>query len=120
MEQSNTNRDNNRSDHDLLISLHTEMRAVRSDIKEIKDNVTNRLERLEETKLDTHLFEKYQFEHDRVHDLHIQQSLKREDRLASLEDRVSDYRLVRSLIYSAVGLILIAFFGALIVLVIPK
>lgn len=42
----------NVSDHDLLIVLHTSMRHMSSDIKEIKDNNTRRLAVLEATKYD--------------------------------------------------------------------
>jgi hypothetical protein len=36
------------NDHDLLIELRTEMKAVRQDIKEIKDGTTDRLGKLEQ------------------------------------------------------------------------
>ncbi len=39
--------ENIRTDRDLLVELRTEMRGVRNDIKELKDNTSQRLERLE-------------------------------------------------------------------------
>jgi hypothetical protein len=47
-------------DHDLLIELGTEMRAVRSDIKELKDGTYPRIVALEKDKLDKTEFDKLQ------------------------------------------------------------
>lgn len=38
-------------DHDLLIELRTEMRAVRVDIKDLKDNTSKRVDALESEKI---------------------------------------------------------------------
>ena len=38
---------NDQNDHDLLIEMRTEMKAVREDIKDIKDNTTARVTALE-------------------------------------------------------------------------
>lgn len=35
-------------DHDLLVELRTEMKGVRADLREIKDNTTSRLSLLEQ------------------------------------------------------------------------
>lgn len=43
---------NNVSDHDLLIELRTEMRAVRGDIKDLRDNTSKRVDFLESNKFD--------------------------------------------------------------------
>lgn len=40
----------NSNDHDLLIEMRTEMRNVRSDIKELKDGTTQRIQSLENDK----------------------------------------------------------------------
>jgi hypothetical protein len=44
--------DNIQKDHDLMIELRTEMRAVRDDIKELKDGTLSRLRSLEQEKAD--------------------------------------------------------------------
>ena len=43
---------NHLTDHDLLIELRTEMRAVRVDLKEMRDNTTKRVDTLENEKED--------------------------------------------------------------------
>ena len=47
-DQSNLTRD----DRDLLIELRTEMKAVRTDIKDLKDNTAFRVSQLEQGKMD--------------------------------------------------------------------
>lgn len=41
-----------REDRDLLIELRTEMSAVRDDIKQLKDNLSTRVQQMEVNKLD--------------------------------------------------------------------
>lgn len=41
-----------REDRDLLVELKTEMRAVRSDVKDIKEGLASRVAALEATKMD--------------------------------------------------------------------
>jgi hypothetical protein len=40
------------NDHDLLIVLHTEVKNLRSDVKELKDNIVSRVDSLEKNKLE--------------------------------------------------------------------
>lgn len=42
----------NENDHDLLIELRTEMKNLRGDVKELKDNVATRVSNLEVEKAD--------------------------------------------------------------------
>jgi hypothetical protein len=42
----------NKEDHDLLVELRTEMRGVRSDIKDLKEGTTARIQTLERDKAD--------------------------------------------------------------------
>lgn len=49
----------NTTDHDLLIELRTEMKGVRSDIKEFNDDTKERLASLQEKKLDKDEFNKF-------------------------------------------------------------
>ena len=42
----------NTSDHDLLITLHEQVRGIRDDIKDIKDNLNSRVTKLEDGKID--------------------------------------------------------------------
>lgn len=42
----------NENDHDLLIELRTEMKNLRGDVRELKDNVATRVSNLETEKAD--------------------------------------------------------------------
>lgn len=50
-------------DHDLLVRLETKMEGVSKDIKEIKDNSAERLNRLEDGKVDKSEFKTYCEDH---------------------------------------------------------
>jgi len=45
------------SDHDLLITLHQQVIGIREDIKDIKDNLNNRVQKLEDGKIDRKEFD---------------------------------------------------------------
>lgn len=40
------------TDHDLLITLHEQVRGIRDDIKDIKDNLNSRVTKLEDGRVD--------------------------------------------------------------------
>lgn len=60
----------NVSDHDLLIVLHTTMRHMGADVKEIKDDNTRRLAVLEATKYDKEEAVKASAAADKIHEDH--------------------------------------------------
>lgn len=60
----------NRNDRDLLVELRTEMRGVRSDMKNISDGNNSRLLLLEQGKLDRTEFNRLQSESLNVHTDH--------------------------------------------------
>jgi len=60
----------NTNDHDVLIELRTEMRGVRADIKDIKEDTAHRVSLLEDNKIDKREVEKMLVEGNKVHDDH--------------------------------------------------
>ncbi len=48
------------SDHDLLITLHEQVRGIRDDIKDIKDNLNSRVTKLEDETIDRKEFDALQ------------------------------------------------------------
>jgi hypothetical protein len=85
----------NREDRDLLIELRTEMRAVRVDIKDLKDNTTNRIDTLEQEKADREEVEELQ--HKVNNDI--------EKRVAKLEIQASRYLTMMSIYITGVSLL---------------
>lgn len=83
-------------DHDLLVELKTEMKGVRTDIKEIKDNSAERLNRLEDNKVDKKDFNDFKNHVERDY------TTKESSRIPFL------------LAYGFSGLILTGFIGALV------
>lgn len=73
------------SDHDLLIELRTEMRAVRNDLREMKDNTSRRVDFLESQKEDKTEVQRLLKEANKIHDDH-------EARLRDLEDEQNNFR----------------------------
>lgn len=56
-----------REERDLLVELRTEMKAVRADIKEIKDNTSFRINQLEQGKIDNSEAMRLKSEADKIH-----------------------------------------------------
>lgn len=56
------------SDHDLLIQINTKVERVISDVKEIRDNTTSRVDALESEKLDKVEAAKAIVAHEKIHD----------------------------------------------------
>lgn len=85
----------NREDRDLLVELRTEMVGVRSDIKELRDNTSDRLARVEQEKMDRTEINRLQSEALENHTDH-------ETRIRAVETKVT-----RILTWGAAGLILL-------------
>jgi hypothetical protein len=83
------------TDHDLLIELRTEMRAARTDIKDLKDNTTNRIDSLEKEKADR----------KELDELQKKVNLDIEKRVAKLEIQASRYLTMMSIYISGVALL---------------
>lgn len=86
----------NTTDHDLLIELRTEMRNIRSDIKELKEGTTQRIQILERDKADRQEVE------------FLQKKLNEdiENRIRKLEEYRSRYFIMMSLYTAAVGIMI--------------
>jgi hypothetical protein len=72
----------NREDRDLLVELRTEMTGVRNDIKELKDNTSDRLARVEQGKLD-------RTEYNRIQSDDLTARQDHEDRIRNVETKVT-------------------------------
>ena len=92
-------------DHDLLIELKTRMENLKDDIKDIKDKTTQRIQNLENYKIDKEEFD----------ELRKGIIIPLKDRVRALESRTSNYTITLSLFTAAVismmGLILFHIFS---------
>jgi hypothetical protein len=64
------NNNHRQEDHDLLIELRTEMKALRSDVKDLKDNTSKRVDALENEKIDRIEVTRLKNDADKIHDDH--------------------------------------------------
>jgi len=69
---------NGLSDHDLLIELRTEMRGVRQDVKDLRDNTAKRVDDLENQKMNREEVLRLKEDADKIHNDH-------EERIRALE-----------------------------------
>lgn len=99
-------------DHDLLIELRTEMRGIRGDIKEIKDNSAERLNRLEDGKVDKADLDKLVQQKEKEH-----ATFATKDDLKVLREEMSP---VKKVTYGAITIILGAVLSALVYLVVHR
>lgn len=74
------------NDHDLLIELRTEFRAVRADIKDLKENTIKRLEDVETGKLNIREFHDHVVSDEKSH-LTIAATFKEHDDRLRFHDR---------------------------------
>ena len=84
------------SDHDLLIELRTEVQNIRGDIRELKDNTTDRIQKLEQDKADRVV----------VDELQKKVNVDMETRVRLLEASKSTYYTMM-IIYTGVGVTMI-------------
>lgn len=94
---------NGLSDHDLLIELRTEMRGVRSDVKDLRDNTTKRVDDLENDKANRDEMMNLKRDADKIHDDH-------ETRLRNLEKDNDNFKGK----YAIVGGIIVIIVSALV------
>lgn len=92
------------SDHDLLIELRTEMRGLRTDVKELRDGTSDRLTLLEHQKMDKDEVRKLKEEADELH-----QGF--EVRLRSIEDEQNNFKGKYAII-GAVGMLGLSIFAS--------
>jgi len=64
------NTNHKQEDHDLLIELRTEMKALRQDVKDLKDNTSKRVDALELEKVDKLEVTRLKGDVDKIHDDH--------------------------------------------------
>jgi hypothetical protein len=88
------------TDHDLLIELRTEMRAVRDDIKDLKENTSKRVDILETEKMNKDEVYRLKTDADKLH-------LDFEDRIRVLEQEQDNFK-GRYVIIATVAMIIIS------------
>jgi hypothetical protein len=97
------------NDHDLLVTIHGQVGRALTDIKELKDNVAERVNKLEDGKLNRSDFEVAKMESFRRHDDH-------ENRIRTLTvntQEVRDSMKSNSKTWGIVATILTLILGAL-------
>lgn len=102
---------NGTNDHDLLIELRTEMRGMRKDITDLKDNIVRRVENLEGAKISKDDAEKMIL--DKVAVLKEETELKAQ----LLQDKIT---LLQRIVFGCVSVILLGFVGGLVTIVYNK
>lgn len=93
------------NDHDLLITLHQEMKEARKDIKTLSDNVLGRVQTLEQTKADKIDVEKA---------ITATASTIREERQLKLELHAAEIARLTKIVYGACAIVLVAFITSLV------
>lgn len=94
---------NGLTDHDLLIELRTEMRGVRTDVKDLRDNTSKRVDALENEKMNRDEVMRLKADADKIHDDH-------EERLRGLEKDNDNFKGK----YAIVGGIIVIIVSALV------
>lgn len=85
------------NDHDLIVELRTEFRAVRADIKELKETTIARITAMEADKLGRREFNSHTAENDTIH----------EKIAVTLRDHETRIRWVERSLYIGFGILII-------------
>lgn len=89
------------SDHDLLIELRTEMRAMRGELKDMRDNIGRRVEDLEDNKVSVEEWHSSRGDAEKIHNDH-------EARLRSLEKARDDWQGKYAVLAGLLGIVVSA------------